>query len=331
MLNYPMVGGWPYQEVPIVERKGAKMSEKFKVLVADSIDSKSIDVLKNNQNLEVTVKTKMTPEELIAAIPPYNAVVIRSACKITRPVIEAGTKLKIIARAGVGLDDVDKVAAKEKGITVKNTPECTTISVAELAFGLMLSLARKVGRANISMKNGEWDKKAFEGIEVYGKTLGLIGVGRIGQAVAKRAEAFGMRVLGYDKFSTTSPIPAIKMVSMEELLRTSDFISLHIPFDKKEGPTLGDAQFKQIKKGSFLINCARGGAVSEKALLAALNDGTIAAAAIDVWEKEPTENHELVKHPNVIALPHLGASTEEGQSRAGKEVAEIVTGFFSSK
>jgi len=308
---------------------GQEMGEKFKVLVADSIDSKAVEMLKSHPKLEVTVKTKMTPDELVGAIPPFHAIIVRSATKVTRSVIEAGKNLQLIARAGVGLDNVDQEAAKEKKITVKNTPACTTISVAELTFALMLSLARKVGRANISMKAGEWDKKSFEGVELYEKTLGLIGVGRIGQAVATRAEAFGMKVLGFDKYVEKSPIPQIKMVPFEELLRKSDFISLHIPFDKKEGPTLGEKEFKIMKKGVFLVNCARGGTVDEKALLAALQDGTVAAAGIDVWENEPTRNFDLVKHPNVIALPHLGASSVEGQARAGKEVAEIVVAHFA--
>ncbi|MBF0545000.1 MAG: hydroxyacid dehydrogenase [Candidatus Riflebacteria bacterium] len=305
------------------------MGEKFKVLVADSIDAGSIELLKNHPSLDVTVKTKMTPEELVGFIPPFHAIIIRSASKVTRPVIEAGKNLKLVARAGVGLDNVDQVAAKEKKITVKNTPACTTISVAELAFGLMLSLARKIGRANISMKNGEWDKKSFEGIELYGKTLGLIGIGRIGLAVAERASAFGMKVIAFDKFVNTSPSPIVKMAPFEDILKTSDFISLHIPFDKNAGPTLREEQFQLMKKGVILVNCARGGTVDEKALLAALSSGIVAAAGIDVWEKEPTTNLELVKHQNVIALPHLGASSEEGQARAGKEVAEIVIAELS--
>ena len=254
---------------------------------------------------------------------------IRSATKVTRPVIEAGKNLKVIARAGVGLDNVDQVAAKEKGIAVRNTPTCTTISVAELAFGLMLSVARKMGRANISMKGQEWDKKSFEGAELYGKTLGLIGTGRIAQAVATRAVAFGMKVIGYRRSSTESPIPEIVMVTKDELLAKSDFISLHIRFAKEAGPALGAAEFAKVKKGVFLINCARGGTVDEKALLEALNNGTVAAAGIDVWEKEPTANFDLVKHQNVIALPHLGASTAEGQSRAGQDVVEVVINELS--
>ncbi|MBF0409454.1 MAG: 3-phosphoglycerate dehydrogenase [Candidatus Riflebacteria bacterium] len=300
------------------------MGEKLKVLVADSIDAEAVETLKKHPSFDVTVKTKMTPEELVAFIPPFHAVIIRSASKVTRPVIEAGKNLKVIARAGVGLDNVDQVAAKEKNIKVRNTPECTTISVAELAFGLMLGLARKVGRANISMKSGEWDKKSFEGIELYQKTLGLIGIGRIGQAVAERAAAFGMKVIAFDKMVSKSPMKNVQMVSLEDLIKTSDFISLHIPFDKAAGATIGEAQFKIMKKGAYIVNCARGGTIDEKALLAALENGTVAGAAIDVWEKEPTANLELVKHQNVIALPHLGASSVEGQSRAGTDVVNVV-------
>ncbi|HEY9071241.1 MAG TPA: hydroxyacid dehydrogenase [Candidatus Ozemobacteraceae bacterium] len=307
------------------------MSDKFKVLISDSLDQSAIDFLKKNPAFEVTYKTKMTPEELVKEIPAYHAIVIRSATKVTRPVIEAGKNLKLIARAGVGLDNVDQVAAKEKGIAVRNTPACTSISVAELAFGLMLAIARKVGRANISMKAQEWDKKSFEGIELYGKTLGLIGAGRIGQAVATRAVAFGMKVIAHDAFMPKSPIPEITMVSKDELLAKSDFISLHIPFDKAAGPTLGAAEFAKVKKGLYLVNCARGGTVDEKALLEALNNGTVAAAGIDVWEKEPTANFDLVKHQNVIALPHLGASSVEGQGRAGQEVVEIVISVLSGQ
>lgn len=307
------------------------MAEKLKVLVADSIDAKAVETLKAHPAFEVTVKTKMTPEELVAMIPPFHAIIVRSAAKVTRPVIEAGKNLKLIARAGVGLDNVDQVAAKEKGIAVRNTPTCTTISVAELAIGLMLTIGRKVGRANASMKSGEWDKKSFEGVELYGKTLGLIGIGRIGQAVAVRAQAFGMTVIAQDSMISKSPMTGVTMVSMDELLKKSDFISLHIPFDKAAGPTLGEAQFKQMKKGVYLVNCARGGTVDEKALLAALNDGTVAAAGIDVWEKEPTTNLDLVKHQNVVALPHLGASSAEGQTRAGQDVVEVTISELTAK
>ncbi len=306
------------------------MAAKFKVLIADSLDAKAVDLMKNHPALDVAYKNKLTPEELLKEIPGYHAIVVRSATKVTRPVIEAGKDLRLIARAGVGLDNVDQVAAKEHNIKVVNTPACTTISVAELAFGLMLALARNVGRANLSMKNGEWDKKSFQGCELYEKTLGLIGIGRIGQAVATRAQAFGMKVVAYDAVIKQSPLPFVQMVRLDDLLGQSDFVSLHIPFDKSAGATLKEEQFKKMKKGVFLVNCARGGTVDEKALLAALNDGTVAAAGIDVWEQEPTQNRDLVNHPNVIALPHLGASTDEGQARAGKEVAELVIAQFAA-
>lgn len=300
------------------------MSEKMKVLIADSLDKGAIEELSKHPALEVVVKDKLTPDELVAEIAPYDAVVIRSATRITRPVIEAGKKLKLIARAGVGLDNVDQVAAKERNINVRNTPDCTTISVAELAMGLMLGLARHIPAADASMKTGAWDKKSFTGTELYGKTLGLIGTGRIGQATAQRAKAFGMTVLGFDKIMKTSPIPEIKMVAFDEVLAKSDYISLHIPFIKEDGATIGVEQFNKLKKGVKIINCARGGTVDEAALLAALEDGRVSGAAIDVWAKEPTENQALAKHPKVVALPHLGASAKEGQARAGVDVAAIV-------
>jgi len=301
----------------------------YKILISDGLDADAVELMKGQPSLAITLKSKMTPEELLAEIPAYHAIVVRSASKVTRPVIEAGVNLKLITRAGVGLDNVDQVAAREKGIEVRNTPTCTSISVAELAFGMMLSLARHVGKANISMKNGEWNKKAYMGTELYGKTLGLIGSGRIGQSVAVRAQAFGMSILAYDKFATESPLPIIKMVSLDELLENSDYISLHIPFDKEAGPTLTAKEFGKMKKGAYLINCARGGTVAEKDLLQALEAGTIAGAAIDVWEKEPTENVTLAKHPNVLATPHLGASAQEGQARTGMDVANIIIETFA--
>ncbi len=294
-----------------------------KVIIADGLAAAALDVLKKHSSLEI-VNRKFTPEELLKEIPTAHAIVVRSATKVTRPVIEAGKQLELIARAGVGLDNVDQAAAKERNIKVRNTPACTSISVAELAFGMMLSMARHLGAANISTKGGKWEKSAFNGCELYGKTLGLIGIGRIAQEVAKRAQAFGMTIVAYDKFVTSSPLGYVQMVDLDTLLCKSDFVSLHIPFDKAAGATLGAAQLEKAKKGMILINAARGGTVDEAALLAALNGGTIAGAAIDVWAKEPTDNKALYEHPKVLALPHIGASTNEGQDRAGMEVAEIV-------
>jgi len=292
-----------------------------KILVADALDKDALDQLKAVPGFEVTIKTGMDEAALVQTIPGYNAVVVRSATKITKPVIDAGTHLEMIVRAGIGLDNVDAAAAKAKGIKVANTPAATTVSVAEHAFGLMLGAVRQYGLANYTMKQHKWEKKVLHGTELYQKTLGLIGCGRIGLAVAERALAFGMTVIGYDiiPFKTTLPV---KQVTLDELLAHADIISLHIP--KTDGPILGPAEFAKMKKGVILVNAARGGVVDEKALLAALNTGHVRAAALDVFAKEPPEDWTLVDHPNVLAAPHIGAQAEEGQKRAGLEVVKIL-------
>jgi len=242
---------------------------------------------------------------------------------VTRKVIEAGKNLELIIRAGIGLDNIDAAAAKEKGIKVANTPAATSISVAEHAFGMMLAAVRQHGKANLSMKAHKWEKKNLSGTELYQKTLGLIGVGRIGQEVAKRAIAFGMKVVGYDIVPIKTDL-AIKQVSLDELLAQADLISLHIPLTYQSRHMISDKEFAKMKNGIIIINAARGGTVDEKALLAALNAGKVRAAALDVYEKEPPEDFSLIDHPNVIALPHIGAAAEEGQNRAGMEVAKIL-------
>jgi D-3-phosphoglycerate dehydrogenase len=292
-----------------------------KILIADSLDKEAMDQLKIVPGFEVTVKTGMDEATLIKTIPGFNAVVVRSATKITKPVIDASTNLEIIVRAGIGLDNVDAAAAKAIGIKVANTPAATTISVAEHAFGLMLGAVRQHGLANYTMKQHKWEKKVLHGTELYQKTLGLIGCGRIGLAVAERAIAFGMNVIGYDvvPFKTTLPV---KQVTLDELLTQADIFSLHVP--KTEKPILGAAEFAKMKKGVVLVNAARGGVVDEKALLDALNSGKIKAAALDVFAKEPPEDWTLIDHPNVTAAPHIGAQAEEGQKRAGLEVVRIL-------
>lgn len=292
-----------------------------KILIADSLDKEAMDQLKIVPGFEVTVKTGMDEAILVKTIPGFNAVVVRSATKITKPVIDASTNLEIIVRAGIGLDNVDAAAAKAKGIKVANTPAATTISVAEHAFGLMLGAVRQHGLANYTMKLHKWEKKVLHGTELYQKTLGLIGCGRIGLAVAERAIAFGMNVIGYDvvPFKTTLPV---KQVTLDELLTQADIFSLHVP--KTEKPILGAAEFAKMKKGVVLVNAARGGVVDEKALLDALNSGKIKAAALDVFAKEPPEDWTLIDHPNVTVAPHIGAQAEEGQKRAGLEVVRIL-------
>jgi len=292
-----------------------------KILIADSLDKESMELLKAVPGFEVTVKTGMDEAALVQTIPGYNAVVVRSATKVTKPVIEASRGLEAIVRAGIGLDNVDSAAAKAKGIFVANTPSATTITVAEYAFGLMLAAVRQGGLANYTMKLHKWEKKSLHGTELYGKTLGLIGCGRIGLALAERAIAFGMTVVGYDVIPFKTAL-AVKPVTLDELLAQADVISLHVP--KTQGPILGPAEFAKMKKGVILVNAARGGVVDEKALLVALNSGQVRAAALDVFAKEPPEDWTLVDHPNVIAAPHIGAQSEEGQKRAGLDVVRIL-------
>jgi D-3-phosphoglycerate dehydrogenase len=294
-----------------------------KVLIADALNKEALEKLKEIKTLEVTVKTGMDEAALVQTIPDFNAIVVRSATKVTRKVIEAAKNLELIVRAGIGLDNIDKAAAQEKGIKVANTPAATSISVAEHTFGMMLAAVRQHGKANLSMKAHKWEKKTLEGTELYQKTLGLIGLGRIGTEVAKRAIAFGMTVVAYDVIPVKTELP-IKQVSLDDLLAQADVISLHIPLTDQSRHMISDAQFAKMKNGVILVNASRGGTVDEKALLAALNSGKVRAAAVDVYEKEPPEDFSLIDHPNVIALPHIGASAEEGQARAGLEVVKIL-------
>ena len=292
-----------------------------KVLIADSLDKEAMELLKAVPGFEVIVKTGLDEAGLVGTIPGFNAVVVRGATKITRHVIEAGTDLRIIVRAGIGLDNVDAAAAKEKKIAVANTPAATSITVAEHTFGLMLGAVRNHGRAVVSMKQHKWEKKALEGTELYGKTLGIIGCGRIGIEVARRAIAFGMKVIAYDVIPIKTDL-AVTQVPMDELLAKSDVITLHIP--KQPQPVVGAAEILKMKDGVIIVNVARGGVVDEKALLDGLNSGKVRAAALDVYSKEPPDDFTLIDHPNVTPIPHLGAAAKEGQQRAGLEVVKIL-------
>lgn len=294
----------------------------MRVLVCDSIAQSAVEKMRQ-AGLTVDEKTGMSPEELVATVGGYDAMVVRSATKVKKNIIEAAKNLKVIVRGGVGVDNIDVEAAKAAGIEVKNTPAASSASVAELAIGLMFACARNIPRATASMKAHKWEKKLFEGTELGGKTLGIIGIGRIGREVAKRAVALGMKVVAHDAFITRVDEPGVTMVAMDELLSMSDFITLHIPASK-DGAILGKSQFAKMKKGVVIVNAARGGVVCEQALLEALNDGTVAAAALDVFEAEPTENWPLIDHPSVILTPHIGAATKEAQARVGGEVADIL-------
>jgi D-3-phosphoglycerate dehydrogenase len=297
--------------------------EMKKVLICDPMDPDAFEELKTISELDVTLKTGMDEEELVSTIPEYHAAVVRSATKITKPVIDAGTKLQLLVRAGIGLDNIDVAEAEKKGILVCNTPSATTISVAEHTFGLMLGTVRHHGKANLSMKDHKWEKKKFKGTELYEKTLGIIGSGRIGLAVAERAIAFGMKVIVFDIVEVKTNLD-IQQVTMDELLAQSDMISLHLPFSPSTKHMISDEAFDKMKEGVIIINASRGGVVDEKALLRALESGKVRAAGVDVYEKEPPEDFSLIDHPNVIALPHIGAAAGEGQKRAGFEVVRIL-------
>ncbi len=293
----------------------------MKVIITDPIAPEGVEILRS-AGCTVDEKPGIAPDELLKVIPEYDAIIVRSATKVTAAVIEAGKNLKVIGRAGVGLDNVDKKAADARGIKVVNTPEATSISVAELALGLMFACARSIPQATASLRAGKWEKKTFHGIELYGKTLGIIGAGRIGSELAKRALALGMKVLVND-------LPDVKVqfgdsCELDYLLKESDFISLHIPKTDKTYHLLNREAFAKMKKGVIIINCARGGVVDEAALYEAIQSGIVAMAALDVFEKEPLDDFKLFSLPQVIGTPHIGAQTKEGQRRAGIQIAEKV-------
>jgi D-3-phosphoglycerate dehydrogenase len=303
----------------------------FKVLVSDPLADEAVSAMRN-AGLVVDVKTDLAPEILAETIPEYDALVVRSATKVRAPIIDAATNLKLIVRAGVGIDNIDVDYAKSKGIEVRNTPAASSNSVAELALGHILSTARHIGRGTVSLKEGKWEKKALKGVEIEGKTLGIIGLGRIGQSLARKATALGMRVIAFDKYVTENPLAGVvETVSFEALLRQSDFISLHVPFDSKEGATIGSKEFALMEDGVRIINCARGGVVDEAALTEALVSGKVATAAMDVFVTEPPDvNDPLFAQENLSLTPHIGAATVEAQGRVGREAAEIVIQFAKS-
>ncbi|MFA5355781.1 MAG: phosphoglycerate dehydrogenase [Candidatus Omnitrophota bacterium] len=299
----------------------------MKILVSDPLSEEGLKILKEVKEFQVDVKTDLKPDALKEEIKNYDALIVRSATKVNKDIIAAAAKLKVIGRAGVGLDNVDLPAATQKGIIVMNTPGGNTISTAEHTMSMILSLSRNIPQANTSMKKGEWKRSKFMGIELYGKTLGIIGLGRIGTEVARRSLSFGMKVLAYDPFLSREVAESlgIEIAELKELLADSDYITVHTPLTEETKHVISDKEFAMMKKGARLINCARGGIIDEAALLKALKDGKVAAAALDVFEKEPLQaESELLKFDNVILTPHLGASTEEAQVNVAIEVAEIV-------
>ena len=304
------------------------MSTPFRVLVADSISTKGIELLSSNSRFQVDVKTGLKEDDLLKIVADYDAILVRSQTKITKKVIAAAPKLKIVGRAGVGVDNVDVAFATERGVIVMNTPGGNTISTAEHSFSLMLALSRQIPQAHASMVAGKWDRKTFEGTEICGKTLGIIGMGRIGGEFARRAIAFGMRVVCYDPYLSAARAKSLQVELVDQLdplIDQADFITIHTPLTPETQGLLNKERLAKCKKGVRIINCARGGLIVEADLVEALKSGHVAGAALDVYEQEPPPaDHPLRTLPNVVLTPHLAASTAEAQENVGIEVAEIL-------
>jgi D-3-phosphoglycerate dehydrogenase len=303
----------------------------MKVLISDNLHQDGVAIFERHPNIEVVSRPGLSPEELAEQIKDADALAIRSATRVTSALIDAAPRLKVVGRAGTGLDNVDIPYASKRGIVVMNTPGGNTITTAEHAISLMLALARNVPQAALSMREGKWEKKKFQGTEIFNKTLGVIGLGRIGSVVAERGLGMKMRVLGYDPYITKESAAAkgVELVPLDELLARSDFITLHIPKTKETAKILGRQAFHKMKPGVRIINCARGGLVDEKALLEAIKEGKVAGAALDVFETEPPgADFPLRELPNVICTPHLGASTEEAQANVSMAICEQILEYL---
>ncbi len=302
-----------------------------RILVSDGLSETGLNLLRAVG--EVAVNPKIGADELLAALPAYHALIVRSRTKVTARVVEAGRNLKVIGRAGVGVDNIDVAAALARGVTVVNSPLAASAAVAEHTLGLMLALARSIPTADASMKQGRWEKSAFIGGELSGKTLGLIGIGRIGALVAERAIAFGMSALAYDPYLSAEQIRERRAepATFDAVLARSDYLSLHLPLAPETRRLIGPAQFAQMKPGARLVCTARGGVIDEDALRAALDSGALAGAALDVFGEEPPPPGSIATHARVIATPHVGAQTAEAQARAGVAVAEEVIAVLQGR
>jgi len=293
-----------------------------KILVSDSLDEEGLEVLR--QDAEVEVKTDLTPPQLVETIGQYEAIVVRSGTKVTAEVIEAGQRLRVIGRAGVGVDNIDVEKATERGIIVVNAPTPTVVAVAEHTMALLLATARHVPLADASLREGKWLKKQLVGTTVAGKVLGIVGLGRIGTAVARRARAFDMEIIAYDPYLTREQIErrgATPVSSLEKLLRQSDFVTLHVTLTPETQGMIGVRELDRMKPTARLINCDRGAVVDEEALLKALGEGRLAAAGLDCFCEEPAINNPLCCHERVVATPHIAASTVEAQRDVAQEIA----------
>jgi len=300
------------------------LKDRVQVLVCDSIHEEGIETLKR-AGLEVSVEPTVSSEDLKKVVSKYDALIVRSRTKVTREIVDAGRRLKVIGRAGVGVDNIDVKAAEERGILVLNTPEAPAEAVAELTIGLMISLARQIPLADQAMKEGKWLKRELEGWQLKGKTLGIIGLGNVGERVARIAKTLGMRLLITKR---TPPDPALlkeleaEFVPLRELLQRSDVITIHVPLTPQTHHMIGPEEFQSMKEGAFLINTSRGAIVDERALLAALQSRKLGGAALDVYETEPPSDLALVRLPSMVTTPHIGAQTIEAQKTAAIMIAE---------
>jgi D-3-phosphoglycerate dehydrogenase / 2-oxoglutarate reductase len=305
---------------------------KLKVFVADSIAKEGIEEFKRFKDIELEVKTGLPPDQLAAALGDSVGLVVRSATKATKEIIAGGKSLRVIGRAGAGVDNIDVPAATEKGILVLNTPGGNAEGAGELAIALMFALARQIPQANASMKAGTWDKKSFSGTELFGKTLGLVGIGNVGSIVGKRAVGIGMKVVAYDPYADKAKAASLgfTMAALDEVLAKADFISVHTPKTDETKGMINAKAFEKMKTGVYVVNCARGGIVVEKDLIAALDSGKVKAAGVDVYDKEPPEDWALAKHAKVIATPHIGASTAEAQITVSVMIAQQMGKFLTT-
>jgi D-3-phosphoglycerate dehydrogenase len=306
------------------------MAEKFKVLVADDLSARGVEILNASKKIHADVNVGLKPPELAKIIGNYDGLVVRSATKVTAEILEAAGKLKIVGRAGIGVDNIDVKAASRRGVIVENTPSGNAVTTAEHAICLLLSLCRHIPQATASMKGGKWEKKKFQGTELLDKNIGVIGLGNIGRIVADRARGLKMKVLAYDPYigKEAAAQLGVELVALDDLYTRADFITIHTPMSAETKGLIGKAAFAKMKKGVFIVNAARGGIVDEDALLEALNAGKVAGAALDVFVKEPPDAaNALVAHEKVICTPHLGASTDEAQEKVAVEVAEQIVAF----
>ena len=302
----------------------------MRILVTDGLSTRGIEVLRQTEKFEVDVRQRLSPDDLMACLDNYDGLIVRSATKVTAPALQATRRLKVVGRAGVGVDNVDVEAATARGILVMNAPSGNTLTTAEHTFSLLLALAKNVPQATASMKGGKWEKKAFVSVEVAGKTLGVIGLGRIGSEVARRAKGFAMRVIAYDPFISEEAAAAlgVELVELPDLLHRADFISIHTPLTPETDHLIDGKAIAQMKTGVRIINCARGGIIDEAALYDALKAGKIAGAALDVFEQEPITSSPLFELSNFISTPHLGASSEEAQENVAVEIAQQVVDYL---